>query len=145
MMINGQIIPKIFLKALKENKFYREVGSWPIKNNVDSFGNILELDLGYVFSSENEINDKTNNLAKDFEINDIYGKESEWSKQPGFIKDITNFSKIVAFGISGDGAIFCFDFRHSKIEPAIIWWDDCYWRKISPNIKEFLSLFEFNY
>lgn len=52
---------------------------------------------------------------------------------------------MICFGISGDGAPFCLDYRTSENEPSVIWWDDIYWRKVSPNFKEFLALLEIKY
>lgn len=144
MEVNGHTLPNSFIEALNNNAFYREVGSWPLKNENDSFGNSLETELGQVFTSQNKISDETNKLSDDFKPDDIYGKDSELKKEPGFLNDITDFSNIVAFAIAGDGSPFCFDFRKSESNPQIIWWDDCYWRNISPNFEEFLKLFGLN-
>ena len=144
MKVNGHNLPNTFVEAINKNIFYREVGSWPLKKDCDSFGNHIKIELGQVFTSLKEITEEINQLNKDFSPDGIYGTESEWKQEPGFIEDITDITKIVAFAIAGDGSPFCFDFRESKESPKIIWWDDCYWRVISQNFEEFLKLFELN-
>ncbi|WP_366519511.1 SMI1/KNR4 family protein [Serratia nevei] len=63
------------------------------------------------------------------------------SNHPIAISDITDFKEIVCFGEAGDGSPFCFDFRDSPECPAVIWWDDDYWRKISDSFEDFSSFF----
>jgi hypothetical protein len=65
-----------------------------------------------------------------------------FSDAPGFIPYIFDFSHILTFANSGDGALFCFDYRDHDVKPSIIWWDDAYWRRVAPSFKEFLSLFD---
>lgn len=144
MEVNRHKLPNAFIEGINENIFFREVGSWPLKNEIDSYGNHLETELGKVFTSFEEITEETNKLEKDFTPDGVYGAESDWKDEPGFIDDITDFSNIVSFAIDGGGSPFCFDFRSSEEAPKIIWWDDCYWRDISPSFEEFLNLFEIN-
>ena len=144
MEVNGNKLPNAFIEGINDNIFSREVGSWLLKEEVDSYGNQLETELGKVFDNLKKIMDETSNLNKDFTPDGVYGSESEWKKEPGFIDDITDFTKIVTFAIDGGGSPFCFDFRGSEESPKIIWWADCYWREISPNFEEFISLFEIN-
>ena len=56
--------------------------------------------------------------------------------------DIVDFSQIVCFAIAGGGEPFCFDFRESPNPPSVIWWDDVFWRKVSPEFEAFLQLFD---
>lgn len=144
MKINGHNLPHSFIEAINKNLFFQKVGSFTLKKEFDSFRNHLETELGQIFISQTKIASETSNLSKDFKPDGIYGNESEWKKEPNFIEDITDFSKIVAFAISSDGSPFCFDFRTSEETPTIIWWDDCYWRTVSPNFEEFVKLFEVN-
>ena len=144
MKVHGLTLPDSFIESLNNNIFYRKVGSWPLKKEIDSFGNPLETEIGHVFASVKEITNETNNLSRNYIADGIYGTESEWKQKPGFTADITNFSKIVSFAIAADGSPFCFDFRGSEDMPEIIWWEDCYWRVISPNFEEFIKLFELN-
>lgn len=144
MQINGHSLPESFVAAVKSRGLCRKVGSWALKDSVDSFGNKFEAELGRVFSSEEEISLETAKLNKFFQSDGCYGEESEYSEEPGFIRDITDFSDIVAFAISGDGAPFCFDYRNDMNQPEIIWWDDVYWRKVSDDYDEFIALFEIN-
>ena len=48
----------------------------------------------------------------------------------------------MCFGMSGDGAPFCFDSRERGTEPRVIWWDDVYWRVVAPDFASFLSLLD---
>ena len=142
IQINGHSLPKSFVAAFKNNRLQRKIGSWALKDSVDSFGNKLETELGCVFLSEKEILLETTNLKSSFQSDGCYGETSEYSGEPGFIPDITDFSDIVVFGISGDGSPFCFDYRNNKNNPEVIWWDDVYWRKVSDTYDEFIELFE---
>ena len=72
---------------------------------------------------------ETDKLAGDFSANEVYGTSSPDIAGPGAIPDIIDFSHIVCFAISGDGAPFCFDYRESMYRPSVIWWDDAYWRQ----------------
>ena len=67
-------------------------------------------------------------LPVGFEPNGAYGESLPEMAGPSAIPDIVDFDGVVCFGISGDGAPFCFDYRGSGAEPRIIWWDDVYWR-----------------
>ena len=144
MEVNGHKLPNSFVEWINKKIFNREVGSWPLKNEVDSYGNHLETELGKVFGNLKEITEETSKLNKDFTPDGVYGSESEWENEPGFINDITDFKNIVSFAIDSGGSPFCFDFRDSEKAPKIIWWDDCYWREVSPSFEEFLNLFELN-
>ncbi|MBL8019919.1 MAG: SMI1/KNR4 family protein [Leptospirales bacterium] len=57
------------------------------------------------------------------------------------IPDIVDFTHIVCFGTSGDGAPFCLDYRQDSSKPSVLWWDDIYWRRIAPDVDSFLELF----
>lgn len=81
-------------------------------------------------------------LPKHFAPDGFYGEPSVEADAPGYIPDIVDFSKIVCFGISGDGAPFCFDFRDNESNPSVIWWDDVYWRRVAPDFASFLELFD---
>jgi hypothetical protein len=70
--------------------------------------------------------------------------EQQRAKEPGFLFDITDFSKIVQFGCSAGGAPFCFDFGEDLQEPSVILHDDSYarWRRIAPSFDRLISLFK---
>lgn len=142
MKINELTLPKLLLKSIKNGSFYRSQGSWTLKNNQDSFGNHLETELGEVFCSKEKIEKETSELYSGFINDGVYGAQSGWENSPGFIEDITDFSLLLCFGISGDGSPFCLDYRNNPKEPEVIWWDDVYWRKISPNFAEFVKLLD---
>jgi hypothetical protein len=69
---------------------------------------------------------------------------NEWENEPGYIRYIKDYSKIVWFAAGGDGSPFCFDFRDNKDNPSVIWWDDAYWRRIAPDYDSFIELFDFS-
>ncbi|MGD9171788.1 MAG: SMI1/KNR4 family protein [Candidatus Thiodiazotropha sp.] len=142
MKINGFWLPYSFVSALKSNALSRTCGSWNLKTNSDAFGHYLETEIGEVWATEEKIRERTLNLPVSFKVDGCYGKQSEYFNEPGFIDDITDFSNIVEFAISGDGASFCFDYRSNISNPEVIWWDDVYWRKISNSYDEFISLFD---
>jgi hypothetical protein len=141
MEINGLKLPVSFVEAIRTGILYRETGSWALRESIDAYGYPLESELGEIYETEDNIIQETNNLPKHFapecceEIND-------WQNEPGFIPYIVDFSKVVCFGISGDGAPFCFDYRVNREEPSVIWWDDIYWRRIAPDFNSFIALFD---
>jgi hypothetical protein len=63
---------------------------------------------------------------------------------PETIPDIIDFSGIVCFSMSSDGAPLCLNYRESPDCPRAIWWDDVYWRIIAPDFETFLDLFDLN-
>ena len=145
MEINELKLPALFVRNAHEGKFHREFGSWELKKKVDAFGNYLETEIGQVFIDIDSIIRETKDLPEHFAPDGFYGEPVEdGEKEPGFIPDIIDFSKIVCFAISGDGSCFCFDFREDKNNPSIIWWDDVYWRQIATNYETFIILFNFS-
>jgi hypothetical protein len=110
-------------------------------SNRDAYGDHLETELSYVYEPAEEMLRMTNELVKDFPSNEFYGTRDYMEDAPGFIPDITDFTKILCFGASGDASPFCFDYREDATNPAVIWWDDWYWRKISPDFESFVNLF----
>jgi hypothetical protein len=143
MEINGLKLPAMFVQDIHEGKFQRVLGSWQLKENVNAFGNHLETEIGDVYEDPKSIIQETNLLPKHFP-SEFFVEPSEWQNQPGFIPDILDFSKIVCFGMSGDGAPFCFDFREDENNPSVIWWDDAWWVCIAPNYESFIELFDFS-
>lgn len=107
----------------------------------DAFGNFLETELAQIYIDEVQLAAKTKQLNEYFALDGCYGESAIESSTPGAIADITDFTEIVCFGMAADGSQFCFDFRNDKAEPSVIWWDDDYWRKISNDFEEFISLF----
>lgn len=112
-----------------------------LKDEQDSFGNGLETELAQIYASESELTEKSQKFKEDFVADGCYGEPGPLSDGPGAIADITDFLKVVCFGMAGDGSPFCFDFRDSRKSPSVIWWDDDYWRKISDNFDDFIALF----
>lgn len=141
MEINCLKLPQSFVRAILSGTLKREMGSWQLKHPLDFYGDPLETELGDVFENAKTILSATEQLPRDFVVDGYYG-DDYYRQKPGFIPDIIDFSRIVHFGDSGDGAPFCFDFRENADEPSVIWWDDVYWRKVAPSFQAFLDLFE---
>lgn len=143
MEINGLKLPATFVRDIQEGKFQRVIGCWELKENVDAFGNHLETDIGDVYEDTKSIIRQTNDVGEDFTSYKLY-EPNEWDNKPGYIPYISDFSKVVCFGTSGDGADFCFDYRKDINNPSVIWWDDVYWRRIAPDYDSFIDLFDFS-
>src|SRR5262245_21537722 len=111
VIINGLRLPSSFVEAVHQGKLRRSIGSWPLLKDVDAYGNHLETVLGEVYEDEEAIAKVTLDLPAHFEPDGYYGNASDRESEPGAIADITTFSEIICFGMSGDGAPFCFDFR----------------------------------
>jgi hypothetical protein len=112
-----------------------------LREEVDSYGNHLESDLSEIYETEDALIRETNDLPKHF-APEYFVEPSEWQNEPGLIADIIDFSKIVCFGMSGDGAPFCFDYRDNLERPSVIWWADAYWRRVAPDFDSFIELLD---
>ena len=143
MEINGLKLPSSFVEILRERTLRRQIGTWWLREEVDAYGNKLESDLSEVYETEDALIRETGDLPKHF-APEYFAESSEWQNEPGFIPDIIDFSKIVCFGMSGDGAPFCFDYRDNLEKPSIIWWADAYWRRVAPDFDSFVALLSLN-
>lgn len=141
MKINEFELPSSFVEIISKNKLPQKIGSWNLLRNIDAYGNFLESELSEIYKTEIAIRQETNLLQKHFVLDGYYGEPSEWQNSPGYIDDIIDFSKIICFGMSGDGAPFCFDYRDNSKQPSVIWWNDVFWRRIAPNFDSFIALF----
>ena len=141
-VVNFQL-PRELLELLQTGDAERVQGSWPLKNELDSFGFKFESELSQIYSDLVEMSDATTQLSSDF-VEDGYYGNSEIENYPNAMLDIVDFSKIVCFGCSGDGSAFCLDYRENQKNPSVIWWDDTYWRLVAPSFKDFIALFNFN-
>jgi hypothetical protein len=139
MQIRGLTLPREFVGCIESGILRRARGSWQLRELHDAYGNPLETELGEVYETPERIQRESDLLPQHFQL-DVADLPDAFSSAPGFIPYITDFSRIIAFGIAGDGAPFAFDYRDSA-EPSIIWWDDAYWRRVAPSFSEFLSLF----
>jgi hypothetical protein len=149
MTVNGLKLPASFVE------FFEREGStgWELKERVDAYGNPLGIDFEPLDSVEG-MEEDTALLAEYFGPPEQYEEqitpeirksmEEQRAGDPGFLFDITDFSKIVQFGRSAGGAPFCFDFRDNRQEPSVILHDDRYgrWRRVAPNFDTFISLWE---
>ncbi len=128
----------------KSRGFARHRGSWQLKRDFDAFGNVLETELGAVYTSIAALSEETALLPQHFQSDGYYGTPTpEQEALPGYIPDITDFTSIVCFGIAGGGEQFCFDFRDTRDSPSVVYWDDNYWRRIAPDFHAFVELFDF--
>jgi len=141
MKINNHELPEAFVEAISKGELKRKIGSWNLIENHDAFGNKLETELGEVFNTFERISKETEKLPIGFEESGDSKDTFEDLMGPGAIPNIHDFSNIICFAISGDGSPFCFDYRNSKKEPSVIWWDDVYWRLVAPDFNSFISLF----
>lgn len=66
MNIRNHQLPLELVDAIHSKLLQREVGSWQLKSETDSFGNFLETELGELFSTEDKILNASNDLSKDF-------------------------------------------------------------------------------
>jgi hypothetical protein len=140
VIINELKLPDSFVELIRENTFQPNIKA-TLRENVDAFGNFLETEIGSIYESEDAIIRETNLLPEHFVLDGCYGEPGDSDSEPGFIPDIVDFSNIICFGASGDGAPFCFDYRDNLKEPGVIWWADVYWRRIAPDFDSFLELF----
>jgi hypothetical protein len=99
----------------------------------------LETELGQIYVTAEQIQRASALLPQQFQP-DLTDLPEEFTSAPGFVPYITDFERILAFAIAGDGSPFCFDYRENT-DPSVIWWDDAYWRRIAPSFSTFLDLF----
>ena len=142
MTVNGHQLPAAFLRAVASGVLRREVGSWRLRSNRDATGQPLETELAEVYETPEAIERETFRLPDGFEPNGVYGESLSEMSGPGAVPDIVDFARVLCFGMSGDGAPFCFDYRDEPGEPRVLWWDDMYWRVVAPDFASFLAMFE---
>ena len=142
MTVNGHRLPAAFLRALASGSLRWEVGPCPLRSGRDAFGLPLQTELAEVYDTPEAIGRATADLPVGFEPNGVYGASLPEMAGPGAIPDIVDFGGVVCFGVSGDDAPFCFDYRGGGAEPRVIWWNDVYWRVVAPDFASFLSLFD---
>ena len=140
-MINGLALPAEFVVSVRQAMFRRKQGCWELIQDTDAYGLPLETDLTRVYEDEHHILEETQKLTRDFPPDGLDGSDPS-EDMPGFIPYITDFSKIVCFGVSGEDAPFCFDYRADARSPGIIWWEDAFWRRVAPDWVSFITLFD---
>jgi hypothetical protein len=143
MRIRGFTLPAEFVSCVESGQLRRARGSWPLRDDRDAFGNHWQSELSEIYGTASDIERESDLLPRHFQPDAGDGPDM-FSDAPGFIPYISDFGRILTFGTSGDGAPFCFDYREHDRIPSIIWWDDAYWRRVAPNFREFLSLFDVN-
>lgn len=141
LTINGLQLPASYCALAAKYEDIEGFCNLKLKNPKDSFGYPLECELAQIYSNEQKLKEITDSLNKYFVPDGYYGELDNNHTDPESLKDITDFKKIVCFGIAGDGSQFCFDFRDCANAPTVIWWEDDHWRKISNSFEEFICLF----
>ena len=141
MTVNGHRLPASFVRAVMSGVLAWEVGPCPLRSGQDAFGRPLETELAEVYTTPEAIGRATAELPVGFEPNGVYGESLPEMAGPGAIPDVVDFAGVVCFGVAGDDAPFCFDYRPGGAEPRVIWWADAYWRVVAPDFARFLALF----
>ncbi len=134
-------MPAAFVTAARQGTLHRERGSWQLRRSADAWGWPLETELSEVYADEGRIVAETRRLARDFPAHQFDGPDVS-EGEPGFIPYIDDFSEVICFGVAGDGAPFCFDFRADQVSPGVIWWEDAFWRRVAPDWASFAALFD---
>lgn len=142
IVVNELQLPAAFVDAVGSRRLRRSKGSWQLREFCDSYGNPLEAELGQVYETAGAIKTATDSLASQFQASDYYGNSLKELAGPGAVTDILDFSLVLCFGIASGGEPFCLDYREDIATPSVVWWDDVYWRKISPDFDGFISLFD---
>ena len=141
LTINGLQLPASYCALAAKYEGFYGFCNLKLKKPKDSFGYPLECELAQIYSNEQKHKEITGSLNNYFVPDGYYGELDSNDTDPESLKDITDFKKIVCFGIAGDGSQFCFDFRDCANVPTVIWWEDDHWRKISNSFEEFICLF----
>ena len=140
MVVNGLKLPASFLLALRTRALQT---AWQLKEDRDVYGNHLETELGDVYGDVESIARMTVEVVAGFPGDPMLLEATpEEEAQPGYIPYVTDFSKILCFASSGGGEVFCFDYRDDAEKPSVIYWDDAYWRRLSPDFDSFFALFD---
>jgi len=100
MRVRGLALPRGFVSCVERGALRRELGCWLLRLDRDEFGNPWESELCNVYETVSEIERKSDLLPKHFppEIGEL---PEMFSDVPGFIPYICDFSRILAFGVSG--------------------------------------------
>lgn len=140
MVVNGLQLPASFLQFWQAMHKGEQPDKWVLKENVDAYGHPWETGLE-VYWDPKTMEQETAELPKRFVMDDADKINASCADEPGSIPFITDFSKIVCFGETAGGEVFCFDFREDPKEPGVIYWEGC-WRRVAPNFQAFMALFE---
>lgn len=136
------LLPKGLVDGLVGGQFERARGSWELRRDADAYGHQLETSIGEMYDLDG-IKRETALLASAFVADGVYGESAPDLAGPAAIPDILDFTEVICFAISGEGAPFCLDYREDHRRPSVIWWDDVYWRRVAPDFDGFLALFKF--
>jgi len=125
--------------ALLARRLTRRVDFRP---SLEAVGDIdFETELSWIITDISDLKTEHRDLVRGFPPE--FAEDDEpfgfYSTEIPYILD---FSKVVPFAQSGDGAQFCFDFRDDINNPSIIWWADVTWIRVSNDIEGFVDLFD---
>lgn len=141
MQMNGMDLPIEYVAFTARYRNAAGFCNLRLKEELDSFGNVLQTELAHIYMDEVELTAQTAQLEAFFTGDGCYGEPGSGSAGPGAIADIVDFTEVICFGMAGDGSQFCLDYRGARSAPSVILWDDDYWRKISNSFEDFLLLF----
>ncbi|MCK9798675.1 hypothetical protein M1B34_13310 [Pseudomonas sp. MAFF 302030] len=114
MNVNNLQLPEAYTALASKHQASGGFCNLRLAGEHDAFGNFLETELAQIYIDEFELAAKTKQLNEYFALDGCYGDSAIESSHPGAIADITDFTKIVCFGMAADGSQFCFDFRNDK-------------------------------
>ena len=140
MTINGLALPADFVTAVSQGALRRSRGCWQLLDDLDAWGQPLQMEIGEIFEDIECLEKETKGLTRDFPSDPLDGADIS-ENEPGFVPYIIDFTKVVCFGVSGEDAPLCFDFRADLQNPEVIWWEDAFWRRIAPDWTSFAALF----
>ncbi|ATA68406.1 hypothetical protein CGC48_07050 [Capnocytophaga cynodegmi] len=111
---------------------------------TDQYGFELDTELNILYETEEEILEESRELPEHFPPEEAEEYADEEKVNEYDLGYITDFSKILTFGMDGAGCQFCMDFSENENEPRIIFWDDrdLRWRIIADNLENFFVLFK---
>jgi hypothetical protein len=142
MIVKAFKLPEPFLRMAPHIPSNHLMG-WELKDYVDAYGNPFESELTEFYPDQVSILRATDELPKYFQPDGEYGEPgSPGEKEPGFIPDVVDFSKILCFGVDGGDAPFCLDYRDDVENPSVIYWADAWWRRVAPDFASFIALYD---
>jgi SMI1/KNR4 family protein SUKH-1 len=151
MEVNGLKLPDAFVKLCKAiasgeqpvyppRQYDQETSVWMLKEEVDAYGNHFGMDGLDLFCDVETIASETTQLAQVFPPEN--SADDLFADSPGFIPWILDFSRIVWIGYMGERDPICLNYHDDPKEPSIIYFEDTHWRRVAPNFRSFMDLFE---
>lgn len=145
MVVNGLTLPAGLVELIKRDG---ATSDWMLKEERDAYGHRwesgAELEL---YTDLERIKAETDHLPVKFKLTTRTSEEIErgnaiMAAEFGFVPFITDFSEIVRMGGNAEGDACCLDYRNDRNKPSVIFWEDCYWRRVAPDFNAFMRLFD---